>query len=100
MLVTGENACFSRMFNSLIGANVECVTQNKECFLKVKALLISIAAKYKTMRITVLGCGMVGSAIVKDLSKHHQVLVTDQNIDSLKCLNLKQIETIAGDIRD
>jgi saccharopine dehydrogenase-like NADP-dependent oxidoreductase len=43
---------------------------------------------------------MVGSAIAKDLAKDHQVTVTDLNPDTLNQLNNKEIDGIAGDLRN
>ena len=46
--------------------------------------------------VIVLGAGMVGSAMAKDLSKTHKVLLTDINYDVLKKVNdvftLKRVE--------
>ena len=39
------------------------------------------------MKIAVLGAGMVGSAMAKDLSHSHEVSSFDINVDTLKILS-------------
>ncbi len=51
--------------------------------------------------IVVLGAGLVGSAIAKDLSKNHLVTSVDQNLESLKKFeNHPSIQTIQADLSD
>jgi len=51
--------------------------------------------------IVVLGAGLVGSAIAKDLSKNHLVTSVDQNLESLKKFeNHSSIQTIQADLSD
>ena len=60
-------------------------------------------------KITILGCGMVGSAMAKDLSREHQVLATDIDEQALKplaavhniqtrSLNVTDVETLQSTI--
>lgn len=52
-------------------------------------------------KILVLGAGMVGSAIVKDLAKDNAVIVIDINEENLKKFSgINSIRTIKGDLSD
>ena len=52
-------------------------------------------------RITVLGCGMVGSAIAADLADNYKVTICDINKESLKELSAKvPVNTLQTDISD
>ncbi len=48
-------------------------------------------------KIIVLGCGMVGSAMAKDLSKNHEVACADINVNNLKKLDGYSVEQIQID---
>lgn len=51
--------------------------------------------------VLVLGAGMVGSAIVKDLAKDYQVKVIDINEEILKSFSgINSIKTVRGDLTD
>jgi saccharopine dehydrogenase-like NADP-dependent oxidoreductase len=52
--------------------------------------------------ICVLGCGMVGSAIARDLSTQHQVISADKNKQALAKLKeqSENIQTVAADLSD
>lgn len=49
-------------------------------------------------KIIVLGCGMVGSAMAKDLSKNHEVACADINVNNLKKLDGYSVEQIQIDL--
>ena len=49
-------------------------------------------------KIVVLGAGLVGSVMAKDLSNHHEV--TSVDISSKNLQNLGNVKTICADITD
>lgn len=52
-------------------------------------------------KITVLGCGLVGSAMIKDLAVHHQVKAVDMNVDNLaQVSDIENVEIVNEDATD
>lgn len=52
-------------------------------------------------KILVLGGGMVGSAIIRDLAKDYSVIVIDRNKEVLETFSdLEAVKTISGDVTD
>ncbi|MDH5381029.1 MAG: saccharopine dehydrogenase NADP-binding domain-containing protein [Cyclobacteriaceae bacterium] len=52
----------------------------------------------KKSNVTVLGCGLVGSAIAKDLSEYTEVIAVDLNETALESLKSFNIKTLKGDV--
>lgn len=50
------------------------------------------------INVLVLGAGMVGSVIARDLSKFYNVTVADINQDALKILQREGIDTLHSDL--